>query len=280
MPIWLQTTLDALTSPGPWRAFGRVVWAALVDDGSRYLACILLVWGLLHVLLRKRLAHRLISAWPSRADLRREITYSVSSLLVTSAGGAVMLAMLVSDRGEVYEDPLKYGWTWLLLSLPVAIVLHDFYFYWTHRLLHTRWLFRHVHAVHHRSRHPSPWAALSFHPVEALVQGAPLPLILLVVPLNDYVIFAFLVHQMLRNAYGHGAVEILPRGFARHWFWGRFATCTHHHLHHETARGNYSLWFTWWDRWLGTERAEYLARFDAATAPRPAAAEDGARAIA
>ena len=272
MPLWLQTYLDALTNPGLWRAFRRVYWAALLGDGGRYLACVLLVWGLLHVLLRKRIAHRLISAWPSRADLRREITYSFSSLLVVSAGSAVMLAMVVSGWGQVYHDPLKYGWTWLLLSLPVAIVLHDLYFYWTHRLLHTRWLFRHVHGVHHRSRHPAPWAALSFHPVEALIQGAPLSLILLVVPLDDYVVFAFLLHQMLRNAYGHGGVELFPRGFAHHWFWGRFVTSTHHHLHHETAQGNYGLWFTWWDRWCGTERAEYLERFDKATAPPRAAA--------
>lgn len=280
MLIWLQNYLDALTSPGLWRSFRHVFWVNFYEDGGRYLACVLLVWGLLHVLLRKRLAHRLISEWPSRADLQREITYSASTLLVVSAGSAVLLAMLVSGWVDIYDDPLKYGWAWLLLSLPVAIVLHDFYFYWTHRLLHTRWLFRHVHGVHHRSRNPSPWASLSFHPVEALIQGAPLPLILLLIPLNDYVVVAYLVHQMLRNAHSHGGVEVLPRAFARHWFWGRFSTTTHHHLHHETAQGNYGLWFTWWDRWFGTERADYLARFDAATAPRPQPVKDDGRVTA
>jgi sterol desaturase/sphingolipid hydroxylase (fatty acid hydroxylase superfamily) len=280
MPLWLQTYLDTLASPGLWRLFRHVYWFNLLEDGGIYLACVLLVWGLLHVLLRRRLAHRLISAWPARADLRREITYSLSSLLVVSAGSAVMLAMVVSDWGEIYDDPLKYGWGWLLLSLPVAIVLHDFYFYWTHRLLHTRWLFRHLHGLHHHSHHPSPWASLSFHPVEALIQGAPLALILLIIPLNDYVVVAFLGHQMLRNAHLHGALELCPRGFARHWFWGRFTTTTHHHLHHEKGRGNYGLWFTWWDRWFGTERADYLTRFDAVTAPRAASAEDRAGAIA
>ena len=282
MPLWLHPTLDALANPRMWQSFGRVFWGNLVADGRIYVACVLLVWGLLHGLLRRRLAHRVISGWPSRADLRREITYSLSSLLVVSAGSAVLLAEVVSGWGKIYDDPLQYGRAWLLASLPVAIILHDFYFYWTHRLLHTRWLFRHVHGVHHRSREPSPWAALSFHPVEALIQGAPLALMVLVIPLNDTVVVAYLVHQMLRNAIGHGSVEVLPRWFARHWFWGRFATTTHHHLHHETARGNYGLWFTWWDRWHGTERADYLARFDAATGPRPQPrpSEDGGSAIA
>jgi lathosterol oxidase len=81
----------------------------------------------------------------------------------------------------------------------------------------------------------------------------------------------FSLHQIVRNAHGHAAVETLPRGFARHWFWGRFTTTTHHHLHHERARGNDGLWFTWWDRLCGTELPEYLNRYDQATGavPRP-----------
>jgi sterol desaturase/sphingolipid hydroxylase (fatty acid hydroxylase superfamily) len=31
---------------------------------------------------------------------------------------------------------------------------------------------------------------------------------------------------------------------------------------------NYAAWFTWWDRWMGTEHPEYLARY-AAVAWRP-----------
>ena len=280
MPLWLQNYLDTLTSPGPWRSFRHVFWVNLMQDGGLYLAFIVLAWGLLHVLLRKRLVHRLISRWPSRADLRRELSYAASTLLVAAAGSAVVLAMLVSGRVEVYHDPLKHGWAWLLLSLPVAVILQDVYFYWTHRLLHTRWLFRHVHGVHHRSRHPSPWTALAFHPLDALIQGAALPLILLLIPLDDYVVAGYLLHQMLRNAQSHAGVEVLPHGFARHRFWGQFATTTHHHLHHETNQGNYGLWFVWWDRWCGTERADYLDRFDTATAPQPRAAEDGAGAVA
>lgn len=270
MQDWLHDTLAALASPGTWRSYRHVFVVNLIDDGWRYMAAALLLWGLLHVLLRRRLAHRLIAGWPSGADLRRELTYSASTLAVLAAINSVLLAMVVTGVAEIYAEPLKHGWVWLLLSLPVAVVFHDFYFYWTHRLLHTRWLFRRVHGVHHRSRNPSPWAAFSFHPVEALIQGSALPLILLVLPLNEYVVIAFAVHQIVRNAHGHAAVESLPRGFARHWLGGRFVTTTHHHLHHETATGNYGLWFTWWDRVFGTERADYLQRFDKATGQRPA----------
>jgi Delta7-sterol 5-desaturase len=241
-----------------WAALQRVYLGQLALEGSRYLGVAALVWLVLHVLLRRRLAHR----------VRREFGHSLSTLAVFAALGMAVVGGVLSGQMEIYRDPAKHGWAWLLASLPLMILWHDLYFYWTHRLLHTPWLLRHVHGVHHRSRNPSPWAAYAFHPVEALVNGLVTPLALLVVPLHWSVLMLFALHQIVRNTHGHAAVETMPRGFARHWLGGRFTTTTHHHLHHETARGNYGLWFTWWDRWCGTERADYLQRFDQATAPK------------
>jgi sterol desaturase/sphingolipid hydroxylase (fatty acid hydroxylase superfamily) len=257
--------------PAAWQAAMRAFLAQVTLEGTRYLVVAAAVWLVLHVLLRRRLAHRVIAGWPSGADLRREIAYSASSLLVFAALGAAVFALLVEGRVEIYGNPARHGWLWLVASLPLLVLWHDVYFYWTHRLLHRPWWLRHVHGVHHRSRTPSPFAAYAFHPVEALINGLVTPLALLAVPLHWSVVLLFALHQIVRNAHGHAAVETMPRGFARHWFFGRFTTTTHHHLHHETARGNYGLWFTWWDRWCGTERADYLARFDAVTAPRASA---------
>jgi len=261
---------NPLQEPLVWQWMGSAFVRNLIMETSRYALGVFVVWGLLHVLLRQRLAHRLIAAWPTARDVRREILYSLSSMLIFAALGAGVFVLLRMGHVVIYRNPARYGMAWFWLSLPLLIVWHDFYFYWTHRLLHTRWLFRHVHGVHHRSRNPSPWAAYAFHPLEAVVNGLVIPLALLVVPVHGPVLLLFGVHQILRNAHGHAAVEIMPRGFARHALWGRFTTTTHHHLHHETAQGNYGLWFTWWDRWCGTERPEYLQRFDAATMPRRA----------
>ena len=239
----------------------------LVREGLMYLLAAGFMWFLFHVFLRRRFQHRVIAQWPARTDIRREMAYSVSTLLIFSGIGLVVLAQLVWGRFTLYWDPRQYGWVWLLVSLPLMLLWHDFYFYWSHRLLHSRWLFRHVHGVHHRSRHPSPWAAYAFHPLEAVVNGLVVPLALCAVPLHGLVLLAFSIHQIVRNAHGHAAVETMPRGFARHWLGGRFSTTTHHHLHHETAKGNYGLWFTWWDRLCKTENPHYMQRFDAVTAP-------------
>ena len=264
VPDFSAWPFDAAT----WHMLRHVFTTQLLVEGARYAVVAGLLWLVLHVWARQRLAHRLICEWPTRRDLRRELAYSFSTLLVFAALGVVVVAGLVQGQMVIYGKPERYGWWWLLLSLPALLLWHDVYFYATHRLLHTRWLFRHVHGVHHRSRQPSPWAAYAFHPVEALVNGLVLPLALLMVPLHWAVVLLFSLHQIVRNAHGHAAVETLPRGFTRHRLGRHFTTTTHHHLHHETAQGHYGLWFTWWDRWCGTERADYHARFDAATPPR------------
>ncbi len=270
--------MNAVSTPAPWldAAAWKVAAGAfgtqLFMEASRYLVAAALLWLLLHVLLRRRLAHRLIAAWPSARDIRRELGYSASTLSVFAAIGCGVFALIISGHMHVYRDPARYGNLWLCASLPLMLLWHDTYFYWTHRLLHRPWLLRHVHGVHHRSRNPSPWAAYAFHPIEALLNGLYIPLALLLLPLHWGVLFALALHQIVRNAHGHAAVETMPRGFARHALGGCFTTTTHHHLHHETASGNYGLWFTWWDRICCTERPDYLARFDAATLPRPTAA--------
>ena len=269
MRDWLMDLAGALTDVQAWDSFRRIFTGFVLDQGVQYALLGLFFWGTLHVLLRKRLAHRLISKWPRGSDIRREIVYSASSILLYAAGAAALLGLLASGRIEIYEQPLKHGLAWLLLSLPLMLLWQDFASYWTHRVLHTRWMFKHVHSVHHRSREPSPWAAYAVHPIEAMGNGLPL-VALAFVPLQEWVLVAFVLHQVVHSVYGHSAVETLPRGFTRHWFWGRFATTTHHHLHHEAVQGNYGLWFTWWDRFYGTEHVHYLQRYDAATGPRPA----------
>ena len=39
-------------------------------------------------------------------------------------------------------------------------------------------------------------------------------------------------------------------------------TTTHHDMHHGTSfNHNYGFYFTWWDRWMGTEHPRYREAF-------------------
>lgn len=41
-------------------------------------------------------------------------------------------------------------WGYIVLTIVALDYLHDAWFYWTHRLLHWKLLYRHVHYLHHR----------------------------------------------------------------------------------------------------------------------------------
>ena len=86
------------------------------------------------------------------------------------------------------------------------------------------------------------------------------PLSAWLMPVNVVVQFVFLAIMIVRNAMGHSGIEFHPKG----WVDGPFDCLTsvvHHDLHHQRARGNYGLYFTWWDRWMGTEFSDYKDRF-------------------
>jgi sterol desaturase/sphingolipid hydroxylase (fatty acid hydroxylase superfamily) len=175
------------------------------------------------------------------------------------AAGQLLLIALVIWRGNA---PFAVRASTVLLLISVVA-----YFYWMRRALHSKMLFRRAHATHHRSRTPTPWAAYSFAPIEAAFEAAYLPLVLLVAPLHLFPIFFFLAHQIARNAIGHSGHELMPPGFTRSRWTGWLTTTTHHDLHHSEGRHNFGLYFTWWDRLMGTEHPDYHARFDAAAKP-------------
>ena len=235
--------------------------------GGRLLVTLVLFWGL-HLALKHRLAHRIIRNWPTAAAMRRDAVYSVGAVLVSAATALLSIAGYIAGVVDIYLPPAQYGWLWLAIQLPLLLIWQDTWFFWTHRFLHRPWWFKRVHYVHHLSRDPSPFTGYAFHPIEACVHALTIPLALLVLPLNAGVVLVFGVHQIIRNLLGHSAIEVMPSGLLTHPVFGLLSTTTHHHLHHEDARGNYALWFSVWDRVCKTEHPDYTARF-LATASRP-----------
>jgi sterol desaturase/sphingolipid hydroxylase (fatty acid hydroxylase superfamily) len=212
------------------------------------------------------LAHRRIQQRrPTRTVFKREIAYSISTVLIFASSGYV--TFLLQQRGllEVYKDVDTYGWPYWIASVVLAIVIHDAYFYWTHRAMHHERLFRLFHRVHHLSTSPSPWAAYAFAPAEAVVEALVVPVILAILPMHPAALFVFLIYMILMNVNAHLGFELCPRWFTRSRWTRAFTTSTHHNLHHRDFHGNYGFYFTWWDRLMKTQHADYHATYDELT---------------
>ncbi len=112
---------------------------------------------------------------PSPQDIRREIRQSVFALLLFSAYCLIVYHAAKNGGTALYFDFAGRPWWWAAAGFAAAVVLHDLYFYTTHRLMHLPPLFKAVHAGHHRSLTPTPWSILSFQPLETISQFGFLP---------------------------------------------------------------------------------------------------------
>ncbi|MEQ7154516.1 sterol desaturase family protein [Brevundimonas aurifodinae] len=219
----------------------------------------------------RRLRHRRIQPIPfARRQLWREFGYSMlTALIFTLVGLFTVTVGREWGLSKVYLDPDQHGLVWLLLSVPVVVLIHDTYFYWTHRFMHLPSVYERVHKVHHLSTNPSPLAAMAFHPLEAVIEAGVIVFLTMLVPIHIGVLAVWALYMFATNVMGHLGYELLPRGLATHPLFGWLNTATGHNQHHRTFRSNYGLYTTIWDRLMGTLHPRYAELYDRTTGSRP-----------
>ena len=145
-------------------------------------------------------------------QIRREIGWSLASAAIYGVPAGVV-AWGWTNRGwtQIYTD--LHGWP--LWYLPVSVLLyllaHDAWFYWTHRWMHRPGAFRLAHAVHHASRPPTAWAAMSFHPLEALTGAVVIPALVFLVPIHVAMLGLVLTIMTVMGVTNHMGWEMFPR---------------------------------------------------------------------
>jgi sterol desaturase/sphingolipid hydroxylase (fatty acid hydroxylase superfamily) len=264
MPLPLDEKLARSIRAIPHTASGEFFWYAL----SAGIATFVFYVALRPLFRRRRISERR----PTLAQVGREVFWSLCSIGIFGVTGGLIYFAHLSGWTRFYGPADKHGWPWFFASIALMIALHDTYFYWTHRLMHHRRLYRLFHHTHHLSVSPTPWAAYSFGPLEACVQAGIGPLIVLTMPVNGKAFLAFMLWQISFNVLGHCGHEIFPRWFLDTPF-GRFLnTPTHHGLHHEKFKANFGLYFNVWDRLMGTNHRDYERRFRLAAGGDPSPA--------
>ena len=200
-----------------------------------------------------RLRHPGLYAGQER-QMRREILWSLASAGIYGVpAGIVAWGWQAHGWTRIYTDINAYPLWYLPLSVFAYLLLHDSWFYWTHRWMHQPWLFRVAHAVHHESRPPTAWAAMSFHPWEAVTGAVVIPALVFIIPIHVGGLAVVLSIMTIMGVGNHMGWEMFPRwlvhGRAGNWL----ITATHHEKHHQAYRGNYGLYFRFWDRLCGTD---------------------------
>ena len=188
-------------------------------------------------------------------QVRREIGWSLVSAIIYGAPAGI-IAWGWDQRGwtHIYTDVRDYPVWWLPASVLVYLLLHDAWFYWTHRWMHRPALFRAAHAVHHASRPPTAWAAMAFHPLEALTGAIVIPALVLLIPIHVAALGVVLAIMTIMGVTNHMGWEMFPRYLVHGPAGGWLITASHHQRHHTDYRCNYGLYFRFWDRLCGTDK--------------------------
>ncbi|MEM6649706.1 MAG: sterol desaturase family protein [Pseudomonadota bacterium] len=197
---------------------------------------------------------RLAKIRPPGKTMWREAKTSMAVSLIYAVPAAVLIHMWKQGGTAIYNDwSMVRDIIWAPISLLIYLALHDTYFYWTHRGMHHPKLYAATHQTHHLSKQPTPWAAFSFHPWEAVISAWFIPALAFVIPMHIGV-FLFLLTLMTFNAVAnHSGWEIWPKRFLDGPLGRHLITARHHNLHHTRFQRNYGLYFRFWDRWMGTD---------------------------
>lgn len=243
-------------------------WSLYLKDvtiiGSRYLLIAGIAFIICYVLLRRIIASKKIQQrFPEIIDYAREIIFSILTIFIMAFIPSLILGSPeMAKHTRFYTDINQHSKLYFILAFPLMAIMHDTYFYWMHRFMHSPLLFKFVHLIHHKSTNPSPFAAYAFHPLEAIIEAGIFLVFVFTIPVHLFHLLFFFLFMIVYNVYGHLGWELYPKGFSRHWLGKWINTSVNHNQHHQYFKGNYGLYFLFWDRIMGTIRKDYEERFE------------------
>ena len=170
--VFLTPELQAMQSLEAW-------WVGALL--ARNAVFILLLFGGLHLYLyvfrgqgeKFRFTSRPFAIGNTRFRLKHQVRDNMFHTLLL--GVPIFTTYEVITYWGFANGVLGYGisssigagfWIWAALLFLLAPMIHSIHFYFGHRLLHTKLLYRRFHALHHSNVDIGPWSGLSMHPLE------------------------------------------------------------------------------------------------------------------
>ncbi len=226
-----------------------------------YLVTIGLIWVvyggfylLMYVLRVDGTKRKYTSQWPSRNGARflfKDQVYD-NVFWTFGVGGLVTSIYLVVTLWMYANNYLPYlSWEkhpiWFLLWFAAIPFWREFHFYWVHRFIHWKPLYKHVHYLHHKNVDVNPWSGMAMHPVETVLYLS-VCMIHWIIPSHPLHFIFNLQHAALAPVSGH-------LGFEGPVIDGKVPVGSYfHYLHHRYFECNYGESVLPLDRWFGTFR--------------------------
>ncbi len=150
--------------------------------------------------------------------------------------------------GKLYNNFDEQNNVYTFLSPIFYFLMQDFFFYVLHRIVHTPYLYKTIHYVHHKNRKPTSWAGRMSHHIDSNLENIAFTLPAVIMPINQYIwmtclIFTFIWGNFLHDSKKKYKIKLINDN-------------TDHCLHHYYGEKNYnfSYYFNHWDIIFNTHR--------------------------
>jgi Delta7-sterol 5-desaturase len=203
-------------------------------------------------------------------QIRRDVIQSTISLVQIALFLAVGLTLRAAGFGI---KPWESSSGALLAGFCLSLLLFDTWFYWGHRLLHSRFLYRRAHQWHHLVTTPSVWSNNSDTFLDNAILQSYWMIAPLLFPAPGIVYLLHKVFDQVSGMIGHSGHEY-NASTAR--FPSPLLAVLHHDQHHRHLKYNFATHFVVWDRLMKTLHPQYdriidQCRFESQTEPSRAA---------
>jgi lathosterol oxidase len=122
-------------------------------------------------------------------------------------GGTFAWHVTRGGWSSLYFDPFEHSVPWLLASAVATYFLIDAGLYYSHRFMHRRFWFRHVHRWHHRYTAPVMFTTTAMHPLEFLFFQFFLLLPAILIPVHWLVYVVVILYTYLIGMIDHCGIE-------------------------------------------------------------------------
>jgi Delta7-sterol 5-desaturase len=200
-------------------------------------------------------AKKIQSKTGSEVEIKRDIIQSVRSLFFIAfmTSGGLYCQHMGLTMSPVPLTPLNF-----LLWFFVSMLVFDTWFYWGHRLIHAKALYRRIHAWHHRSNTPTVWSNNSDTLLDDLILQSYFFFAPFFLPIPGLILIAHKIYDQITGMIGHSGYEYSAGPLSRFPF--LLLGVTFHDQHHESFSYNYATHFSFWDRLMKTIHPTYDQR--------------------
>ena len=151
-------------------------------------------------------------------------------------------------------------------------IIFDFFHYFTHRLLHNKYLYIYLHKKHHTFKHPISILAFYQEPLDLFITNSiPTILALLIISYMSYISYLqfnfIIIYKIFIEISGHSGKISYPTCSFPQFIWlpkllNIELYTEDHDLHHSLNNCNYAKRFSLWDKIFNTYKTKTLSKYN------------------